>query len=468
MTELQGWQPDKSGRHEFRYYSEDGPTTWVSNGDEVSHDVATDTQGHLNPPEDIVHSHQDPAPASASTSAQPTIPIDSAAGWYTDPSDPTHLRYWAGSGWTEEVVTSTPAPESDGWIQQPTEHSTGTEAADEPDRPTQFSPDGYLDSRSTEDLQDASSAKVLHVMAWSAVFIFGGGTYLLGESVDAQLVAIWHRRRTDEPPVESWDRSSVGRDGAAARFIELEPDGAALEAPLVSTWFTQPSVKPLPGYHHRTEGAVSAKRVHKVHRKRQQSVADQLRRGVIARGHLRAISLDTSLWEGESAIVQYRARRLKVGESSFTQPGRNHVASSAVVGGVLLGPVGAQGGATTSKAQSRNMVRTERKIVNNGALIFTDHRLLFVSSRKQSSPQSHLTIKYGEVSRALFTARPFLQVRRMQLTLSFKSLRPDEAFFIDGPDIDDAMAYYNGIVSLHNDRPDGCPSGGDESWKTIS
>jgi hypothetical protein len=101
------------------------------------------------------------------------------------------------------------------------------------------------------------------------------------------------------------------------------------------------------------------------------------------------------------------------------------------------------------------MVRTERKIVNNGALIFTDHRLLFVRSRNHFSPQSHLTIKYGEVSRALFTTRQFLQVRRMQLTLTFKNLRPEETFIIDGTEIDDAMAYYNGIVRFHNDRPDG-------------
>ena len=455
MTELQGWQPDKSGRHEFRYYSEDGPTTWVSNGDEVSHDVATDTQGRLNPADDIVHSHQDPAPASASTSAQPTISIDSAAGWYTDPSDPTHLRYWDGSGWTEEVVTSTPAPESDGWIQQPTEHSTGTEAADEPDRPTQFSPDGYLDSRSTEDLQDASSAKVLHVMAWSAVFIFGGGTYLLGESVDAQLIGVWDRSGTDKPPVESWDRSSVGRDGAVARFIELEPDGEGLEAPLVCTWFTQPGGKPLPGLHHRKEGDAAATRLRGADRRRQQSLAGQLRTGVIASGHLRVITPNTSLWEGERAIVQYGARRLKVVETSSTQPGRKHVVARAALGGVLAGPLGALGGAATSKAQPRNMVRTERKIVNNGALIFTDHRLLFVGSRKHFSPQSHLTIKYGEVSRALFTTRQFLQVRRMHLTLSFKNLRPEETFIIDGTEIDDAMAYYNGIVRFHNGRPDG-------------
>jgi hypothetical protein len=43
----------------------------------------------------------------------------------------------------------------------------------------------------------------------------------------------------------------------------------------------------------------------------------------------------------------------------------------------------------------------------------------------------------------------------MQLTLSFKNLRPEETFIIDGTEIDDAMAYYNGIVRFHNDRPDG-------------
>jgi len=468
VTKLQGWQPDPTGQHEFRYYFEGAPSKWVSSGGVVSNDISSDIQGRLKPAENVPKSLQNVSPASVATDAQPATSIDSAEGWYTDPADSARLRHWGCTGWPEEAITSASVPERDGWPQQPTEHSTGTAAADRPDQPNRLSPDGYLDSRSSEGWQDASSAKVPQRTAWSAVFIFGGGTYLLGESVDAQLIGVWDRSGTDKPPVESWDRSSVGRDGAAARFIELEPDGEALEAPLVCTWFTQPGGKPLPGVHHRTEGDTSATRLRGADWKHQQSLADQLKRGVIASGHLRVITANTPLWEGENAIVQFGARRLKVVETSFTQPGRKHVFGRAAFGGALLGPLGALSGGATSKAQPRNVVRTERKVVNNGALIFTDHRLLFVSSRKHFSRQSHLTIKYGEVSRALFTARQFLQVRRMQLTLSFKNLRPDEAFFIDGPEIDDAMAYYNGIVRFHNDRPDGCRSEGDEDRNTIS
>ena len=455
MTELLGWQPDPSGQHEFRYYYEGGPTTWVSSGGMVSNDISSGIQGRLKPTENVPESHQNVSAASVATGAQPAASIDSAEGCYTDPTDSSPLRFWDAPGWPEEAITSASVPKRDEWLQQPTEHSTGTAAADRPDQPNQLSSDGYLDSRSGEGWQDASSARVPQRTAWSAVFIFGGATYLLGESVDAQLVGIWDRSGTERPPVESWDRSSVGRDGAVARFIELEPDGEGLEAPLVCTWFTQPGGKPLPGLHHRTEGDTAATRLRGADRRRQQSLAGQLRTGVIASGHLRVITPNTSLWEGERAIVQYGARRLKVVETSFTQPGRKHVVGGAALGGVLAGPLGALGGAATSKAQPRNMVRTERKIVNNGALIFTDHRLLFVSSRKHFSPQSHLTIKYGEVSRALFTTRQFLQVRRMQLTLTFKNLRPEETFIIDGTEIDDAMAYYNGIVRFHNDRPDG-------------
>src|ERR1035438_10211265 len=146
-------------------------------------------------------------------------------------------------------AVSTPVPERDGWVQQPTEHPMGTETADRPDR---LSPTGYLDPRSSEGRLEASSVKVPRRTAWSVVFIFAGGTYLLGESVDAQLVAIWHQRATDEPPIESWDRGSVGRGKAAVTVSQVEPDGQALEAPLVCTWLTQPSRKPLPGQHHRT------------------------------------------------------------------------------------------------------------------------------------------------------------------------------------------------------------------------
>jgi len=462
VTELQGWHPDSSGQHEFRYFSDREPTVWVSDGDSVTQVEADAAQ----PAVEQVESSQSfsgfasPSAPTGAVAAQPVASTD----WYPDPFDAIPLRDSDGSGWTEEVITSTPVPERDGWVQQPTEHPMGTETADRPDR---LSPTGYLDPRSSEGRLEASSVKVPRRTAWSVVFIFAGGTYLLGESVDAQLVAIWHQRATDEPPIESWDRGSVGREKAAARFIELEPDGQALEAPLVCTWLTQPSRKPLPGQHHRTGDGNSPNRLRKVDRKRLQAVADRLRRGVIACGHLRTIAIDTPLWEGESAIVQYGARRLKVAETSLAQPGRKPVVDRTVTAVDLLRPLDALGGAASSKSRRRNMVRTERTILGTGTLIFTDQRLLFVGSCKRPSTQSHLTIKYEEVSRALFTARPSPRAGRMQLTLSFKDLRPDEAFSIDGPDIDDAMDYYNGIVRLHH-PPDGCHLRGGDSGNAFS
>jgi hypothetical protein len=100
METLECWQPDPSGRHQFRYFSKGRSTSWVSDGLQVSHDGRP-------------WSPQAPSPAEV-TSAQSKMPFsppvpdetdsvrsERPAGWYQNASNPAEVRFWDGATWTD-------------------------------------------------------------------------------------------------------------------------------------------------------------------------------------------------------------------------------------------------------------------------------------------------------------------------------------------------------------------------------
>src|ERR1700676_559576 len=113
METLECWQPDPSGRHEFRYFSKGRSTSWVSDDLQLSHDgrpwlretpsspEITETQGNARWPQ---------VPPEADSSVQ----RGRRPGWYRNASNPEHVRYWDGSQWAEHRSepsgTSRPAP----------------------------------------------------------------------------------------------------------------------------------------------------------------------------------------------------------------------------------------------------------------------------------------------------------------------------------------------------------------------
>ena len=88
MSIQDGWQPDPSGRHEYRHYARGQPTTWVSNGGVVSEDALA------------------PDPQAESTSRSEPQPSTSTAGWYRNASNPDEVRFWDGAMWTEHIAAT--------------------------------------------------------------------------------------------------------------------------------------------------------------------------------------------------------------------------------------------------------------------------------------------------------------------------------------------------------------------------
>lgn len=103
---LEGWHPDESGRHEFRYFSKGAPTAWVSDGGQVAEDVppsAAPSNEVASPPT------LDGGATSRGGGSGPAVQSARPAGWYRNASNPDDVRYWDGSDWVQQPRVSTDA-----------------------------------------------------------------------------------------------------------------------------------------------------------------------------------------------------------------------------------------------------------------------------------------------------------------------------------------------------------------------
>src|SRR5687768_17189663 len=113
---------------------------------------------------------------------------------------------------------------------------------------------------------------------------------------------------------------------------------------------------------------------------------EEARQQKILSGQIKPIQVVVSLDPEEKAYIELAARRMaivdRIVEKTVGKTKKKGVVSRAVVGGVLLGPLGALGGAATagSKGSSTTTQETVSKMeaVDSGSLILTNKRLMFV------------------------------------------------------------------------------------------
>ena len=106
---------------------------------------------------------------------------------------------------------------------------------------------------------------------------------------------------------------------------------------------------------------------------------------------------------------------------------------------MLLGPLGALGGAATagSKGNSTTTQETVSKleVVDNGSLILTNKRLMFVGQNVVSLPYSKLVaVSFGN------------SMTGKKLFVKYEGMLKDEQYVISGDKAKDTELYYKGIT----------------------
>ena len=178
--------------------------------------------------------------------------------------------------------------------------------------------------------------------------------------------------------------------------------------------------------------------------KAQKRADEEERQSKILAGNIAPISIVVNLGHQETAYLELPADRMatveRLEEHTTGKSKKKGVIGRAVVGGVLLGPLGALGGAATagSKQNTKTIQKTVARIekVDTGRLIFTNKRVMFLGNNVFSLP-------YGDIVSAEFSGGYGGQ----KLALKYQEMLNGEHFVVTGPNAKDSELYYKGITA---------------------
>lgn len=173
-----------------------------------------------------------------------------------------------------------------------------------------------------------------------------------------------------------------------------------------------------------------------------QVALEKERQQKILTGNIKPIVVSMNLRPDEKAYLELSAIRMasvdsviehSVGKSK--KKGGN-VVGRAIVGGVLLGPVGALGGAVTAK--SKNSSTTTQQVVSkiekvdSGQLILTNKRFIFLGNNNV------ISLTYPEIIATSFSGN--------NATIKYSGMLNSEHYVVHGPTATDTQLYYSGIT----------------------
>ena len=170
---------------------------------------------------------------------------------------------------------------------------------------------------------------------------------------------------------------------------------------------------------------------------------EEARQQKILSGQIEPVQVVVGLEQNEKAYVELGAKHMavvdRIIEKTVGKTKKKGVVTRAVVGGVLLGPLGALGGAATagSKGNSTTTQETVSKleVVDNGSLILTNKRLMFVGQNVVSLPYSKLVaVSFGN------------SMTGKKLFVKYEGMLKDEQYVISGDKAKDTELYYKGIT----------------------
>ena len=178
-------------------------------------------------------------------------------------------------------------------------------------------------------------------------------------------------------------------------------------------------------------------------KKVKQKAEDEARKQAIADGKIEPIAVSVKLGSDEKAFVEFQAKRNalveKVVEQTYTKTKKKGGITRAVVGGMTFGIGGALVGAGTAKSHGTSTTVqhdvSSIEAVDEGTLIFTNKRILFVGKEIISIPHDDLM--------AVDFAKSF---GGMTMKVKYAGMLKDEHYVIKGDGAKEADLYYKGIT----------------------
>lgn len=176
-----------------------------------------------------------------------------------------------------------------------------------------------------------------------------------------------------------------------------------------------------------------------------QRLAEEARIKDILAGNIEPIKLEYNSWSNEHAYFKVSAQRVatveEVTERTEHKNKRKGVISRTIVGGLLLGPVGALAGAATSGSQGTSTIirdsKSVSKVIDSGDLLFTNKRVLF------NGDNELVSLKYKDilVDFKKATSGQYLMV------IKYPAMKNGEYYILYGTNAGESSLYYKGITS---------------------
>lgn len=182
--------------------------------------------------------------------------------------------------------------------------------------------------------------------------------------------------------------------------------------------------------------------------KAQLIVDEDARKQKILSGELAPITVTTDLEQNETAYLELTARRMAttdgIVQETVGTSKRKHPIRRAVVGGVLLGPLGAVAGAATASSKQTSTT-TEHVVstitqIDSGKVILTDRRFLFLGNNNLV-----ISLPYANITASRFEGNV--------VVVKYAGMLNREYYEVFGENAKDTELYYKGITEHQAPQP---------------
>lgn len=171
--------------------------------------------------------------------------------------------------------------------------------------------------------------------------------------------------------------------------------------------------------------------------------AAEAHKQAIASGDISPIIPSVKLKPGEKAYAEFPAKRKAIVTTTIQRTvektKKKGGITRAVVGGALLGPVGAIVGASTAKSKGNSVGYSDNietlNDIDQGVLLLTDQRILFVGQEIVSIPYEELvSVKFENT------------ITGAEISVKYAGMLKGEQYFISGKEAKLSKIYYQSIT----------------------